>query len=194
MSNIPVQFKKLLDNLKEAEGGDLHRNTNELDVTNGWGIYRGKGLGKSFTPLWDYVDTIAKQVTDKPSDQWTKDECELIDNLLDKDKEEDFYVLRKTKSPAVLLECGFFDNWQDFELLKDPLFQANLGSFILFGPTASFISLPSLSAAYCCLAIIIFSAKYSDSPSMYPEYILLASKGSYIESLVSLAFRNLQPA
>lgn len=51
----------------------------------------------------------------------------------DKDKESDFYVLRKTKCPAVLLECGFFDNIKDFNFLKDPLQQANLGSFIYTG-------------------------------------------------------------
>ena len=32
----------------------------------------------------------------------------------DYDKEHSFYVLTKTKMPAVLLECLFFDNYSDF--------------------------------------------------------------------------------
>ena len=51
----------------------------------------------------------------------------------DKDKESDFYVLRKTKCTSTLVECGFFDCRKDFELLRDPAFQADLGSFIYTG-------------------------------------------------------------
>lgn len=51
----------------------------------------------------------------------------------DKDKESDFYVLKKTNCPAVLLECGFFDNKKDFDLLKDSKFQSELASFIYTG-------------------------------------------------------------
>lgn len=36
----------------------------------------------------------------------------------DYDKESDFYVLRKTKGRAVLVECIFFDNEEDLELIK----------------------------------------------------------------------------
>ena len=85
---IPEQYKMLLDNLKEAEGGYLHRNTKELDITTGWGIYKGKGLGKQFTQLWKYIDSLAIQVTNEPSDKWTEDICEQIDSLMDKDIEE----------------------------------------------------------------------------------------------------------
>lgn len=51
----------------------------------------------------------------------------------DKDKEEDFYVIRKTKCPAVLLECGFFDNEKDFALLSNKAFQEQLGYKIYLG-------------------------------------------------------------
>jgi len=40
----------------------------------------------------------------------------------DKDKEAEFYVLRRTACPAVLVECLFFDNPEDYALLKDPEF------------------------------------------------------------------------
>lgn len=38
----------------------------------------------------------------------------------DMDKEENFYVLRATNMPAVLLEIGFFDNATDYAWLSDP--------------------------------------------------------------------------
>lgn len=37
----------------------------------------------------------------------------------DADKESQFFVLRKTHLFAVLLECLFFDNWEDFQRTKD---------------------------------------------------------------------------
>lgn len=51
----------------------------------------------------------------------------------DKDKEADFYVLRRTKCPAVLLECGFFDNKKDVEFLLDEGFQYKLAEAIVNG-------------------------------------------------------------
>jgi len=48
-------------------------------------------------------------------------------------KEENFYVLRKTKCAAILIECGFFDFKRDFVNLKDPEFQGDLGSMIYTG-------------------------------------------------------------
>lgn len=38
----------------------------------------------------------------------------------DKDKEENFYVLKQTIMPAVLIEYGFFDNRKDYEFLSNP--------------------------------------------------------------------------
>lgn len=51
----------------------------------------------------------------------------------DKDKERDFYVLRKTKCPAVLLECLFFDNYKEYQLLKDVEFQKEIAWRIFLG-------------------------------------------------------------
>lgn len=51
----------------------------------------------------------------------------------DKDKEAKFRVLTKTSCPAVLIECGFFDNRAEFDKLKDPVFQANLAVKIAEG-------------------------------------------------------------
>ena len=51
----------------------------------------------------------------------------------DLDKESNFYVLRNTRCPAVLIECGFFDNKYDYSLLSDPTFQGEMGSWIYTG-------------------------------------------------------------
>ncbi|BAV39312.1 N-acetylmuramoyl-L-alanine amidase [Tenacibaculum phage pT24] len=40
----------------------------------------------------------------------------------DHDKESQFYVLKNTNMPAILLECLFFDNWDDYQLSKDECF------------------------------------------------------------------------
>jgi len=41
----------------------------------------------------------------------------------DLDKESQFYILKHTKCPAILPECLFFDNWDDYQLLQDPAFR-----------------------------------------------------------------------
>jgi len=38
----------------------------------------------------------------------------------DIDKEEDFYILKNVLCPAVLTEFLFFDNWEDWQILKKP--------------------------------------------------------------------------
>lgn len=37
----------------------------------------------------------------------------------DKDKEDNFYVLKNTAMPAILIEYGFFDNRKDYDFLSD---------------------------------------------------------------------------
>lgn len=52
---------------------------------------------------------------------------------LDKDKEENFYVLKNTIMPAVLIECGFFDNKKDYVFLANPKYQATIAWYIYQG-------------------------------------------------------------
>lgn len=93
----------------------------------GFELYTTKGLTES--------DKLAESLANNMEHTFKLYDMKLRYDFLDadKDKEVDFYVLRKTKCPAVLLECGFFDSRSDFDKLKDPLFQAHLGSFIYTG-------------------------------------------------------------
>lgn len=51
----------------------------------------------------------------------------------DKDKEASFYVLRKTRCLSVLLETLFFDNEEDFKVLRNPDFQERYAEAVVLG-------------------------------------------------------------
>lgn len=67
------------------------------------------------------AETIANNIESLYNEYKLKLRYDFSDG--DKDKEINFYVLKHTNCPAVLLECGFFDNYKDYTLLKDPIFQ-----------------------------------------------------------------------
>lgn len=93
----------------------------------GFEIFTSDGLTKS--------DALAERISDAVEGVYRRHNLKLRYDLSDgdKDKEANFYVLKKTNCPAVLIECGFFDNRKDFDLLKDPIFQGDIGSFIYTG-------------------------------------------------------------
>lgn len=51
----------------------------------------------------------------------------------DKDKEADFYIIKKVSCIAVLIEVLFFDNFEDFKLLKDEKFQCDFANCVYRG-------------------------------------------------------------
>ncbi len=105
----------------------VHCNASPNHNASGFELYTTKGLTKSDI-LAESIASAAEHALDKVSLRLRYD---LSDG--DKDKEADFYVLRKTKCPAVLLECGFFDFRKDFETLNNPVFQGDFGSFVYTG-------------------------------------------------------------
>lgn len=64
----------------------------------------------------------------------------------DDDKEEQFYVLRKTNMPAVLMEYGFFDNPVDYKYLSNPDIIDKMCEATLNGVVNTLISLYGLEA------------------------------------------------
>ena len=86
----------------------------------GFELFTSKGVTES-----DKVaESIANEVESVYNELNLKLRYDFSDG--DKDKEADFYVLRKSKCPAVLIECLFFDNWEDYKFLKDLYFQERL--------------------------------------------------------------------
>lgn len=81
-----LSYKKMLDDLYKAEGGKLHRNSKEHDVTNAYGIYR---YIHPKAEIWTYVDSIAKTLTTKKSTEWNEDIIKAIDRQIDKTKERE---------------------------------------------------------------------------------------------------------
>ncbi|MFS0783631.1 N-acetylmuramoyl-L-alanine amidase [Bacillus sp. 1P06AnD] len=53
-------------------------------------------------------------------------------------KKADFHVLRETKMPAILVECGFMTNQQECKLLRSTLFQKTCGDAIANGIAQTF--------------------------------------------------------
>lgn len=73
-------------------------------------IFTSKGQTKSDKIAQIFCEVYKKHFKDRPF------RADQIDG--DADKEADFYVLRKTDCPAVLLENGFFDNLKEAEFLR----------------------------------------------------------------------------
>ena len=82
-TSIPTEFEVLLDSIKIVEGGILHYNNKETDITNGYGVYRAI---HSDNIVFKYIDSVAKDITGLKSSSW-KDKVllNMIDNVIDKD-------------------------------------------------------------------------------------------------------------
>ena len=96
----------------------IHSNASKKHNASGFSIYTTKGITKS--------DELATCIGKEVEKYYKKLNLNLRFDFYsdgDLDKENDFYVLRKTRCPAVLLECLFFDFWDDFILLNDSEFQ-----------------------------------------------------------------------
>lgn len=96
-------------------------------LARGFEIYTTRGVTKSDA----LAESIAKAVEPFYKELNLKLRYDTTDG--DKDKEAEFYVLRRTICPAVLVECLFFDNAEDFKLLKDPEFVKELSWRIFIG-------------------------------------------------------------
>lgn len=64
-------------------------------------------------------DLFAEHILEAIASKFPKRKMRLDTSDGDKDKESNFYVLKYTIMPAVLLEYGFFDNRKDYEFLSN---------------------------------------------------------------------------
>ena len=59
VGTIPDSYKQFMDLLKKLEGGVIHFNHTESDITTGRGVYKAKDTKAAL--LWDYIDAVAKE-------------------------------------------------------------------------------------------------------------------------------------
>lgn len=89
-----------------------HSNASGVGTARGFEVYTTRGKTQSDTlaeMLWEQVTLLLSgriRLRSDISDQ-------------DHDKEAQFYILRKTVMPAILVEHLFFDNYEDAKLLMD---------------------------------------------------------------------------
>ena len=87
------------------------------------------------TPGQNNSDVLAENIYNEVAKLYKKINLKLRYDYSDKDydKESGFYVIKGANMPAVLLECLFFDNYEDYKKLKDKTFIEQLTDAIYKG-------------------------------------------------------------
>jgi N-acetylmuramoyl-L-alanine amidase len=109
---IANQYYKTLGNCIYVS---IHSNGFSKESANGYSIYTSKGETKSDRIAEVFIDNMVKHF---PMHKLRKDTRDG-----DKDKEAQFYVLRKTRCPAILIENFFMTNYKECKLLMNEEFQ-----------------------------------------------------------------------
>ena len=91
-------------------------------------------------------DTFAENIISKISETFPSRKMRLDLKDGDKDKEENFYVIKNTIMPAVLLEIGFFDNRKDYEWLSNEINIDRVARAIVEGIKSACITLYGVKA------------------------------------------------
>lgn len=73
-------------------------------------------------------DILATLVIDECEKLFTDFRLRKDDTDGDRDREENFYVLKQTAMPAILTECGFMTNWEECKLMMSDDFQWNIAA------------------------------------------------------------------
>ncbi len=102
---------RVANQYKDSVFISLHSNASRGHNAEGWEIFTSRGKTNS--------DLLAECIADEVQKIQDKTSIRLRFDFSDgdKDKEADFYVLRKTRGVAVLIETLFFDNPKDYKKL-----------------------------------------------------------------------------
>ncbi len=100
---------------KNSIGVSFHSNASPGHNARGHEIWTSVGETRS--------DILATYIGEEIIDEFPEIRFRPDFSDWDLDKESQFYILRKTLCPFVLLELLFFDNKKDAELLKSPNYQ-----------------------------------------------------------------------
>lgn len=96
----------------------IHSNASPDHTGTGFEVWTSKGQ--------TYSDKIANVLCQEIKAEFTNIKFRSDSSDNDLDKESDFYVLHNTRCPAVLIENLFFDNYNDYLRLTDPVFLGRL--------------------------------------------------------------------
>jgi N-acetylmuramoyl-L-alanine amidase len=91
----------------------------------GWEIYTTPGVNKSDIIGAEFVDVFKSNMPIRARLGGT--------GKLNEDKEANFYIIRETDCPFILIECAFMDNKSDYDLIWDHKFQDLLAENIFQG-------------------------------------------------------------
>jgi len=99
----------------------IHGNAADNSAANGFEVFTSPGQSLS-----DTIATIiyGKAETSKLYKKMRKDFSDM-----DVDKEADFYVIKKTKMPAILTENGFYTNKEECQLMLTKEFQEGVALY-----------------------------------------------------------------
>jgi N-acetylmuramoyl-L-alanine amidase len=103
----------------------IHCNSADNPAARGMEVYTLPGDGPSDKLAEEIVRAWEAAIPEVPVRK------DLADG--DSDKEANFYVLRKTAMPAVLVELGFLSNPEEEKLLADGIFQSKCAETIASG-------------------------------------------------------------
>jgi N-acetylmuramoyl-L-alanine amidase len=103
---------------------DANGNGVDWDKASGISVYTSKGKTKSDKLASLVIDNLQKQLG--TTVKWRTD---LTDG--DKDKEENFYVLKQTTMPAILCELGFHTNKNEVDLMLSEDFKKRVARSIV---------------------------------------------------------------
>ncbi len=110
---------KRVNSLENGVLISIHSDAFTNPVANGWSTYTTKGKTKS--------DKLATYLYYEAENEFGRGKHIRKDNTDgDPDKEANFYILRKTKYPAVLVENFFMTNRDDYDLLMSELGQERI--------------------------------------------------------------------
>lgn len=104
-----VNFANSLVNAKKYIYVSVHNNAGQGQGTE---VFTSIGKTNSDIVAEEVLKAIKKKLPNR------KLRTDMSDG--DMDKESNFYVLKHTNMPAILLEYGFFDNREDYEYLSNP--------------------------------------------------------------------------
>ena len=140
LQEVGIKFFSL--NTHDQKDMPLHIRTdkiNKIAGPNDWvlSIHSNAGGGKGFEIFTSVGETYSDTIADilaahyKANFPNIKFRQDMTDG--DADKEANFWMLRKTKCPSVLVENLFFDNREEAELLMSDEFQMEIADALFDG-------------------------------------------------------------